>query len=667
MNNEDNMDNSGEATDQPHAFQVESEEPVSSNLTQLTDDITNQLARAFHITDHHDDPLFLPALFTNPVNTTTTEQHIREEPDGMSLDSSPQILHSVSGTSALLNTQQSPSTTAASHEVNNTTAAARSLAGILKKNKGGKTGKKVKFAAPPGKVVKCYKSSQAMASWLRPLKSILQIVSSKDRQTAKLDKKKVIVVMPGHQLLDGGDDKDKDKDEEGAGTDYHNSFPVVGASSIDDLVEYIRQATACPKQTRNLKDYWKHQRGGDVRTWGYRNPWCTKCYGECPICGTACCVYEELKRAVSDEASDPLVSRDRRRIMDLMGSVGAYIKDASTFSLCSTPGCGKHVCPSCCGICPDKRCRDVQCKRCCLGVQGRSLGRMRLARVVSGAPRYEARQYHDEVTIIMPMTFVVKRSQRNLRIHWPLKGGMEESSVEDGSFDAHTSRSPRSGEVEAEANQPRAGAVTCHRLARLRTAPQLCQSHEQLAAETASTQPPNANRQHLVSTGCASQTFKMRTYDDSFSGQKIYPGKGKLYVRGDSKIFRFQNGKSESLFLQRKNPRRIAWTVLYRRQHKKGISEEVAKKRTRRVVKSQRAIVGASLDVIKERRAQRPEARAAARQQAIKDAKEKKAANESRKRAEKAKAAASGAKPAQRIQSKQGAKGSAPKVAAKSR
>ena len=48
---------------------------------------------------------------------------------------------------------------------------------------------------------------------------------------------------------------------------------------------------------------------------------------------------------------------------------------------------------------------------------------------------------------------------------------------------------------------------------------------------------------------------------------------GKLYVRGDSKIFRFQNGKTESLFLQRKNPRRIAWTMLYRRMHKKGISE----------------------------------------------------------------------------------------------
>ncbi|KAJ9603780.1 60S ribosomal protein L24 [Cladophialophora chaetospira] len=157
----------------------------------------------------------------------------------------------------------------------------------------------------------------------------------------------------------------------------------------------------------------------------------------------------------------------------------------------------------------------------------------------------------------------------------------------------------------------------------------------------------------------------MRTYDDTFSGTKIYPGKGKLYVRGDSKIFRFQNGKTESLFLQRKNPRRIAWTVLYRRMHKKGISEEVAKKRTRRTVKHQRAIVGASLDVIKERRAQRPEARAAARQAAIKDAKEKKAAADSKKKAEKAKTAANQARGG--ITSKQGAKGAPSKVKATTR
>ncbi|QSZ34625.1 hypothetical protein DSL72_007479 [Monilinia vaccinii-corymbosi] len=149
----------------------------------------------------------------------------------------------------------------------------------------------------------------------------------------------------------------------------------------------------------------------------------------------------------------------------------------------------------------------------------------------------------------------------------------------------------------------------------------------------------------------------MRTYEDSFSGAKIYPGKGKLYVRGDSKIFRFQNGKSESLFLQRKNPRRIAWTVLFRRQHKKGISEEVAKKRSRRTVKSQRAIVGASLDVIKERRNQRPEARSAARESAIKAAKEKRAAEQAAKKATKAKTNVS----TQSKVSKQGSKGKAPK------
>ncbi|KAL2885737.1 60S ribosomal protein L24 [Ceratocystis lukuohia] len=153
----------------------------------------------------------------------------------------------------------------------------------------------------------------------------------------------------------------------------------------------------------------------------------------------------------------------------------------------------------------------------------------------------------------------------------------------------------------------------------------------------------------------------MRTYDDAFSGQRIYPGKGKLYVRGDSKIFRFQNSKSESLFLQRKNPRRISWTVLYRRHHRKGISEEVAKKRSRRTVKAQRAIVGASLDVIKERRSMRPEARQAARAAAIKESKDKKNAASAAKKAEKAKNSAG------RIQSKQGAKGAPAKGAAKAR
>ena len=61
----------------------------------------------------------------------------------------------------------------------------------------------------------------------------------------------------------------------------------------------------------------------------------------------------------------------------------------------------------------------------------------------------------------------------------------------------------------------------------------------------------------------------------------------------------------------------------------------------------------------------RPEARLAARQAAIKEGKEKKSAAESKKKAEKARVAQQSSRG--KIQSKQGAKGSAPKVQAKTR
>lgn len=134
----------------------------------------------------------------------------------------------------------------------------------------------------------------------------------------------------------------------------------------------------------------------------------------------------------------------------------------------------------------------------------------------------------------------------------------------------------------------------------------------------------------------------MKIEVDSFSGAKVYPGRGTLFVRGDSKIFRFQSSKTASLFHQRKNPRRLAWTVLYRKQHKKGITEEVKKRKSRKVVKHQRAIVGASIDLIKERRSLRPEQRKAKRQETIKATKEQKKAAKEKRKAEKAKLIAEG-------------------------
>lgn len=82
-------------------------------------------------------------------------------------------------------------------------------------------------------------------------------------------------------------------------------------------------------------------------------------------------------------------------------------------------------------------------------------------------------------------------------------------------------------------------------------------------------------------------------------------------------VYYFANAKSCKLHNAKRNPRKVHWTVLYRRKHKKGIQEEVQKKRTRRTVKFQRAITGATLNDILAKRNQKPEVRQAQREQAI--------------------------------------------------
>ncbi|RUP47087.1 hypothetical protein BC936DRAFT_146139 [Jimgerdemannia flammicorona] len=152
--------------------------------------------------------------------------------------------------------------------------------------------------------------------------------------------------------------------------------------------------------------------------------------------------------------------------------------------------------------------------------------------------------------------------------------------------------------------------------------------------------------------------FARRIETCSFSGYKIYPGKGKTFVRIDNRV-------CFTYYYTNLNPRAAHWLGLLARMHKKGITEEVAKKRSRRTVKHERAVVGASWEAIRAKRTQKPEVRAAARQTAIRESKEKKKDEAAKKRAEKAKTAGAAAK-GQKI-SKQGAKGAQPKVAAKSR
>jgi len=124
----------------------------------------------------------------------------------------------------------------------------------------------------------------------------------------------------------------------------------------------------------------------------------------------------------------------------------------------------------------------------------------------------------------------------------------------------------------------------------------------------------------------------MNTETCNFSGYKIYPGHGRKYVRSDMKAFVFINAKCEKAFLVKSNPRKVGWTQVYRKMHKKGTTAEVQKKKTRKIVKVQRNIVGASVEQIRQKRSQKPEIRAASREAVLKEIKERKKKREDLKK-----------------------------------
>merc|ERR1712025_721419 len=113
---------------------------------------------------------------------------------------------------------------------------------------------------------------------------------------------------------------------------------------------------------------------------------------------------------------------------------------------------------------------------------------------------------------------------------------------------------------------------------------------------------------------------KMKIELCSYSGYKIYPSRGRTLVKSDGKVFKFLDGRSHRAHLLKRNPRKVTWTVLYRRKHRKGIEEETSKKRTKRTQKFQRAVVGATLQDIMAKRNQKPEASAAPKAKAAKAA-----------------------------------------------
>ncbi|KAI7839471.1 hypothetical protein COHA_006739 [Chlorella ohadii] len=152
----------------------------------------------------------------------------------------------------------------------------------------------------------------------------------------------------------------------------------------------------------------------------------------------------------------------------------------------------------------------------------------------------------------------------------------------------------------------------------------------------------------------------LKTQTCRFSGLRIYPGKGVLFIRVDGQQFLFLKQKCRSLFNQRKRPAKLAWTTLYRKQHRKDLEAQVARKKRRNVNKAAtRSVAGASLEVIQKKKSEKPEARKASREAALREIKERAKKAKADKAVQKAQAKASGAGKAVKNMPKGAGKGGA--------
>ena len=108
-------------------------------------------------------------------------------------------------------------------------------------------------------------------------------------------------------------------------------------------------------------------------------------------------------------------------------------------------------------------------------------------------------------------------------------------------------------------------------------------------------------------------------------------------IRRDGRPIWLGSSKAFSLTIQRKKAAKLVWTQAWRRLHKKGLAETTAKKRNRRAGKVQRAVVGATLDDIRKKAAQKTEIRSASQAAALKELKDRKAANKAKSKTSKTK------------------------------
>ena len=116
----------------------------------------------------------------------------------------------------------------------------------------------------------------------------------------------------------------------------------------------------------------------------------------------------------------------------------------------------------------------------------------------------------------------------------------------------------------------------------------------------------------------------IKTQQCYYSEYRIYPGHGRSYVRRDGRMVTFLNQKCRSLFNQKIKAQRLTWTQQWRRIRKKGVKSNDKTKKTKRAAKVFRGIAGLTADDLLKKRALKPEMRKANRDQAVREAKDKK-------------------------------------------
>lgn len=82
----------------------------------------------------------------------------------------------------------------------------------------------------------------------------------------------------------------------------------------------------------------------------------------------------------------------------------------------------------------------------------------------------------------------------------------------------------------------------------------------------------------------------------------VYPGHGIMFVRNDSKEFRFCRSKCHRGFKLKRNPRKLKWTKAYRRAHGKEMAVDPTfdfEKQRNRPVKYDRDLVGKTVNAMK--------------------------------------------------------------------